>query len=67
MSDYGADPAPDLDRIRQVAFGYALAPEKKLKVDQFSTLTSLKVYHCVQRIGSTSIRFLVDPALLPHT
>lgn len=67
MSDYGADAVPDLDRIRQVAFGYGLAPEPKLKVDQFSTLTSLKVYHCVQRFRSTSIRFLVDPAQLPHT
>ncbi len=66
MSDFNADPDPDTDRIRQVAFGYLLAPEDKLKTDQFSTTTSLKVYHCVKKIGSTRIQFLVDPALIPH-
>ena len=66
MSDFNADPDPDTDRIRQVAFGYLLAPKDKLKIDQFSTLTSLKVYHCVKKIGSTRIQFLVDPDLIPH-
>jgi hypothetical protein len=67
MGNYNADPAPDTDRIRQVAFGYLLAPQPDLKTDQFSTPTSLKVYHCVQKIGSTRMQFLVDPALIPHT
>lgn len=67
MSDYGADPAPDTERLRQVAFGYAFTPQPDLKVDQFSTLTSLKVYHLVKRIGSTNLSVLVDPALLPHS
>ncbi len=66
MSDYNADPNPDTDRIRQVAFGFKLAALPDLKIDQFSTLTSLKVYHCVKKIGSTRIQFLVDPALIPH-
>ncbi len=65
MADYNADPAPDTDKIRQVAFGYKLAPESDLKVDQFSTATSNKVYHCVKKIGSTRIQFLVDPSLIP--
>lgn len=66
MGTYNADPNPDTDRIRQVAFGYRLAPQQDLKVDQFSTATSLKVYHLVKRFGSTNISFLVDPALIPH-
>ena len=66
MGTYNADPNPDTDRIRQVAFGYVLAPLDQLKVDQFSTATSLKVYHCVQKIGSTRLQFLVDPDLIPH-
>lgn len=66
MSDYNADINPDTDRIRQVAFGYLLAAEPDLKIDQFSTSTSNKVYHCVQLIGSTRMQFLVDPAIVPH-
>jgi len=66
MATYNADPAPDTDRIRQVAFGYLLSPEFDLKVDQFSTPTSNKVYHCVKKIGSTRMQFLVDPDLVPH-
>lgn len=66
MSDYGADPNPDTDRIRQVAFGYHLAPSPLLKIDQFSTAGSDKVYHCVKKIGSTRIQFLVDPDFIPH-
>ena len=67
MSDFNADPNPDTDLIRQVAFGYALAPQSKLKVDQFSTATDLKVYHLVKRIGSTNLSVLVDPAQLPNS
>lgn len=65
MSDYGADLNPDTNRIRQVAHAYRLAPEPNLKVDQFSTPTTLKVYHCVRKHLSTRIQFLVDPAKLP--
>lgn len=65
MSNYNADPNPDTPRIRQVAFAYGLAPLLDLKVDQFSTDSSLKVYHCVRKIGSTRIQFLVDPAAIP--
>lgn len=65
MSNYGADPVPDKNRIRQVTFGYELAPLDDLKVDQFSTASSDKVYHCIKKIGSTRIQFLVDPDLLP--
>lgn len=65
MSDYGADAVPDLDQIRQVAFGYRLAPEDKLKIDQFSTAGADKVFHLVKKIGSTRIQVLVDPAEIP--
>lgn len=65
MSNYNADANPDTDKIRQVAFGYELAPQDKLKVDQFSTPTSLKVYHMVEKIGSTRVQALVDPAMVP--
>lgn len=67
MSTYNADPNPDTDKIRQVAFGYGLAPLDNLKVDQFSTDTDLKVYHLVQKIGSTRIQVLVDPAEIPFS
>lgn len=66
MGDYGANPNPDTDRIRQVAFGYELAPLDKLKVDQFSTLTDNKVYSLVEKIGSTRLLVLVDPDKIPH-
>lgn len=65
MSTYNADPNPDTDKIRQVAFGYGLAPLDDLKVDQFSTASTLKVYHMVKKIGSTRIQILVDPAEIP--
>ena len=65
MGNYNADPNPDTDRIRQVAFAYALAPLTKLKVDQFSTDSNLKVYHMVKKIGSTRLQVLVDPAEIP--
>ena len=65
MGDYNADPAPDTDKIRQVAFGYELAPLVKLKVDQFSTLTANMVYSLVVNIGSTRLKVLVDPAAVP--
>ena len=66
MSNYNADPHPDEDRIRQVSVGYVFAPLDNLKVDQFSTLTTLKVYSLVELIGSTRLQVLVAPAQLPH-
>lgn len=65
MGDYNADATPDTDKLHQVAHGFRLAALHDLKCDQFSTLTDLKVYHCVRKIGSTRIQFLVDPALVP--
>ncbi len=66
MGNYNADPNPDTDRIRQVSVGYVLAPLIKLKVDQFSTLTANKVYALVEKVGSTRLQVLVDPAQIPH-
>lgn len=65
MGNYNADPDPDLDRIRQVAFGFAIAPLVDMKIDQFSTASSNKVYHIVRKIGSTRLQVLVDPAEIP--
>lgn len=65
MSNYNADPDPDLNRIRQIAFGSQFVPQKNLKVDQFSTTTSFKVYHYVVKIGSTNLSVLVDPDKIP--
>ena len=65
MSNFNADPNPDLPRIRQVAFGYQIAPESDLKVDQFSTASSNKVYTIVRKIGSTRLKVLVDPDAIP--
>lgn len=66
MGNYNADPDPDRNRIRQVAFGYELAPLANLKIDQFSTAGDNKVYHLVKQIGSTRIQCLVDPDVIPH-
>ena len=66
MSNYNADPNPDIDKIRQVAFGFDLAAQDDLKTDQFSTATSNKVYSLVKKIGSTRLHVLVDPADLPQ-
>lgn len=61
MTDYNADANPDLNKIRTVAFGYELAAQANLKVDQFSTATDNKVYAIVKKIGSTRLKVLVDP------
>ncbi len=65
MSDFGADPNPDVNKIRLVAFGYNFTPGLDLKVDQFSTTGTDKVYHLVKRFGSTNVYFLVDPDNVP--
>lgn len=66
MSDYNADPNPELGKFRRVAFEYGLVHQDNLKVDQFSTDTSEKVYHFCRRIGSTRVAYLVDPsAIIP--
>jgi hypothetical protein len=66
MGDYNADADPDIDKIRQVAFSFELAPLGKLKIDQFLTDSDLKVYSLVQKIGSTRLLVLVDPVDLPQ-
>lgn len=65
MSDYNADPNPDLDLIRQVGFGFTFVEQADVKTDQFSTGSSLKVYHFAKKIGSTRLQFLVDPTEIP--
>ena len=65
MSDYGADPDPVIDKIREVAHAYRFAPQENLKVDQHSTASDHKVYHLVRKLGSTNMIVLVDPADLP--
>jgi len=66
LSDYGADPDPDTNKIRQVAFGFQLAPLVDLKVDQFSAPDSAKCYTLVKFHGKTRLKVLVDPDLLPQ-
>lgn len=61
MGDYGADPKPALNKIRTVAFRYGFVPQDNLKVDQFSTAGANKVYTINRKIGSTRLKFLVDP------
>lgn len=65
MSNYGADPDPNLSKIRRVAFGYNFANMPDLKVDQFSTSTTQKVYSVVRKFGKTRLKFLVDPDQIP--
>ncbi len=66
MGNYNADPDPDTDRIRQVAVFFLLTRFRDLKVDQFSTLTSQKVYSLVNKIGSTRLHVLVNPDEIPQ-
>lgn len=65
MGTYGADVDPAISKMRTVAFTYRLAPQTKLKGDQFSTDDSKKVYHLVVKIGSTNLSVLVEPADVP--
>lgn len=65
MGNYNADEFPALNKIRTIAFNYLLAPQEDLKVDQFPTTTSHKVYHLVKKIGSTNLSILVDPDQVP--
>lgn len=65
MGDYGADKTPALNKIRTVAFNYNFAPQDKLKVDQFSTAGTDKVYTIVRKIGSTRLKVLVNPSEVP--
>lgn len=65
MSDFGADPNPDLAKIHYVAFGFKFAPQLNLKVDQFSTTTADKVYSLTVKIGSTRLKIRVDPSQIP--
>jgi hypothetical protein len=65
MGDYNADKKPALNKIRTVAFNYNFAAKSNLKVDQFSTTTSNKVYHLVKKIGSTNLSVLVNPDQVP--
>lgn len=62
MSDYGADPDPDIDKINTVCFGYNLGPQGDVKVDQFSTDGDDKVYSLVQKLGSSRLLVRVNPA-----
>ena len=65
MGDYNADSNPDLDKMRMVAFGMGLFPLDNVKVDQFSTLTSLKVYKFCRRLGTHRLRVQVNPDEIP--
>jgi len=65
MSDYNADPSPDTDKIRMIAYGYKLFSVDKTKVDQFSTTGSNKVYKMVKKIGKNRLRVLVNPSEVP--
>lgn len=65
MGNYGANPNPDLNQARTLAFQYALAPQAQLKIDQFSTATSSKVFSMNRKIGKTRLLFLIDPAITP--
>lgn len=65
MGNYGAEPVPDVDKIMQVAFGYRMAPQKKLKVDQHAVFGPVKAYHLVEKIGSTNLWVRVTPFTIP--
>lgn len=65
MGTYNADEYPATSKIRSIAYEYGFAPQDDLKVDQFSTADTKKVYSIVRKIGSTRLHFLVDPSLVP--
>lgn len=49
MSDYGANPNPDLDLARLAAFTYRLANLRDLKYDEYSHPDGNVVGHFVQK------------------
>lgn len=61
MGNFGADANPALNKIRTVAFRYKFVNLDNLKVDQFSTDDTDKVYSIVRKIGSTRLLVRVDP------
>lgn len=65
MSDMGADPNPQVNKIHTVAFDYGFARQSKIKTDQFPSVTGGKVYTLVQKIGSTRLKVLVNPDEVP--
>ena len=65
MGDYNADPDPDLSKITMIAHGFNIAPLVKLKIDQFSTLDSTKVYSFVQKSTRSRLRIKVNPTEIP--
>ena len=65
MGDYGAEADPDTAKMRQVAFGYNLAPLSKLKADQFPISDSAKCYTLVKFHGKTRLKIKVFPAEIP--
>jgi len=65
MGDYNADKYPAVNKVRMIAFGYLLAPQTNLKIDQFSTDSTKKVYSIVRKIGSTRLKILVEPTDVP--
>jgi len=66
MTDYGADAEPNIANIRQVAFGYFLAPLSNLKVDQFTIHDSAACFTLVRFHGKTRLKVLVNPNDLPQ-
>jgi len=62
MGNYNADAAPDVAKIRRVAYGYKFFTTENTKVDQFATSGANKVYHLVRKIGSSRLQILVDPS-----
>ena len=65
MSDYGADASPDTAKMRQVAFGYNIAPLSKLKADQFPISDSAKCYTLVKFHGKARLKLKVFPDQIP--
>lgn len=63
MGDYNADAIPNLETARRIAFSYLIAPQTKLKIDQFSTVGPEKVFSFTRRIGSTRLQVLIDPTV----
>jgi len=65
MSDFGADPAPNLTHARQLAYGYNFAHLPNLKIDQFPAASSAVCFTFVQYHGKHRLKILVNPDELP--
>jgi hypothetical protein len=67
MSDYGADPSPDLFQLQVLAGMYGFTDLQNVKCDRYTVDADLIVVRIVQKGPHNRLLLAVDPTLLPHS